>query len=135
MNPAVGNTLLVSDDSVHPKKHKLFSLSRCDHEGLSMLKHAYISGCNRQQEHSSGNRSLSGPFPVLTAPRQVIALLELPTMQLAGNKGPAMTVDTMREVDTAHANPAVVAAFEPPLVQIVPLLHAPPCKYTCTSTA
>ena len=71
---------------------------------------------------------------MLTAPRQVIALLELPTMQLAGNKGPAMTVDTMREVDTAHANPAVVAAFEPPLVQIVPLLHVSPCKYACTST-
>ena len=69
-----------------------------------------------------------------TAPRQVIALLELPTMQLAGNKGPAMAVDTMREVDTAHADPAVVAAFEPPLVQIAPLLHAPPYKYTCTST-
>ena len=65
---------------------------------------------------------------MLTASRQVIALLELPTMQLAGNKGPAMAVDTMREVDTAHADPAVVAAFEPPL------LHAPPCKYTCTST-
>ena len=71
---------------------------------------------------------------MLTAPRQVIALLELPTMQLAGDKGPAMTVDTMREVDTAHANPAVVAALKPPLVQIVPLLHAPPCKYACTST-
>ena len=71
---------------------------------------------------------------MLTAPRQVIALLELPTMQLAGDEGPAMAVDTMREVDTAHADPAVVAAFEPPLVQIVPLLHAPPCKYTCTST-
>ena len=72
---------------------------------------------------------------MLTAPRQVIALLELPTMQLAGNKGPAMAVDTMREVDARHANPAVVAAFEPPVVQIVPLLHAPPCKYTCTSQA
>ena len=71
---------------------------------------------------------------MLTAPRQVIALLELPTVQPAGNKGAAMTVDTMREVDAGHANPAVVAAFEPPLVQIVPLLHAPPCKYTCTST-
>ena len=70
---------------------------------------------------------------MLTASRQVIALLELPTMQLAGNKGPAMAVDTMREVDTAHADPAVVAAFEPPLVQIVPLLHVLPCKYTCTS--
>ena len=71
---------------------------------------------------------------MLSAPRQVIALLELPTMQLAGNKGSAMAVDTMGEVDTAHANPTVVAAFEPPLVQIVPLLHAPPYKYTCTST-
>ena len=71
---------------------------------------------------------------MLTAPRQVIALLELPTMQLAGNKGPAMAVDTMREVDTAHADPTVVAAFEPPLVQIAPLLHIPPCKYACTST-
>ena len=71
---------------------------------------------------------------MLTAPRQVIALLELPTMQLAGDQGAAMTVDTMREVDAGHANPAVVAAFEPPLVQIVPLLHVPPCKYTCTST-
>ena len=70
---------------------------------------------------------------MLTTTRQVVALLELPTMQLTGNKGPAMTVDTMREVDTAHANPAVVAAFEPPLVQIAPLLHVPPCKYTCTS--
>ena len=71
---------------------------------------------------------------MFTTPRQVITLLELPTMQLAGNQGPAMAVDTMREVDTAHANPAVVAAFEPPLVQIAPLLHVPPCKYTCTST-
>ena len=71
---------------------------------------------------------------MLTAPRQVIALLELPTMQLAGNKSPAMAVDTMGEVDTAHANPAVVAAFEPPLVQIAPLLHAPSRKYSCTST-
>ena len=71
---------------------------------------------------------------MLTASRQVIALLELPTMQLAGNKGPAMAVDTMREVDTAHADPAVVTALEPPLAQIAPLLHAPPCKYTCTST-
>ena len=83
---------------------------------------------------ASGDCSLRCPLPVLTAPRQVIALLELPTMQLAGDKGPAMAVDTMREVNTAHANPAVVAAFEPPLVQIVPLLHVPPCKYTCTST-
>ena len=71
---------------------------------------------------------------MLTAPRQVIALLELPTMQLAGDEGPAMAVDTMREVDTAHAHPTVVTAFEPPLVQIAPLLHVPPCKYTCTST-
>ena len=71
---------------------------------------------------------------MLTASRQVIALLELPTMQLAGNKGPAMAVNSMSEVDTAHADPAVVAAFEPPLVQIAPLLHVPPCKYTCTST-
>ena len=86
-------------------------------------------------QETSGDCSLRGPLPVLTASCQVIALLELPTMQLTGNKGPAMTVDTMGEVDTAHANPAVVAAFEPPLVQIVPLLHAPPCKYTCTSTA
>ena len=85
-------------------------------------------------QETSGDRSLRGPLPVLTASRQVITLLELPTMQLAGNKGPAMAVDTMREVDTAHANPAVVAAFEPPLVQIAPLLHVPPCKYTCTST-
>ena len=54
-------------------------------------------------------------------------------MQLAGNKGPAMAVDSMSEVDTAHADPAVIAAFEPPLVQIVPLLHVLPCKYTCTS--
>ena len=83
---------------------------------------------------TSGDCSLRGPFPVFTAPRQVIALLELPTMQLASDEGPAMAVDTMREVDTAHAHPAVVAAFEPPLVQIVPLLHVPPCKYTCTST-
>ena len=51
---------------------------------------------------------------MLTAPRQVIALLELPTMQLAGDKGAAMTVDTMREVDTGHANAAVVAALKPP---------------------
>ena len=71
---------------------------------------------------------------MLTASRQVISLLELPTMQLTGNKGPAMAVDTVREVDTAHADPAVVAALEPPLVQIVPLLHVPLCKYTCTST-
>ena len=71
---------------------------------------------------------------MLTAPRQVIALLELPTMQLAGNKGAAMAVDSMSEVDTAHANPAVVAALKPPLVQIAPLLHAPPYKHTCTST-
>ena len=71
---------------------------------------------------------------MLTTTREVIALLELPTMQLAGDEGPAMTVDTVREVDTAHANPAVVAAFEPPLVQIAPPLHVPPCKYTCTST-
>ena len=48
---------------------------------------------------TSGNCSLRSPLPALTAPRQVIALLELPTMQLAGNKGPAMTVDTMREVN------------------------------------
>ena len=82
----------------------------------------------------SSNCSLRGPFPVLTAPRQVITLLELLTMQLAGNKGPAMTVDSMSEVDTAHANPAVVAALKPPFVQIVPLLHVPTCKYTCTST-
>ena len=71
---------------------------------------------------------------MLTTTRQVVALLELPAMELAGNKGPAMAVDTMGEVDTAHADPAVVAAFEPPLVQIAPLLHAPPYKYTCTST-
>ena len=71
---------------------------------------------------------------MFTAPRQVISLLELPTMQLAGNKCPAMAVDTMRDVDAAHANPAVVAAFETPLVQIAPLLHVPPCKYSCTST-
>ena len=89
---------------------------------------------HRGHQGSSGDCSLSGPLPVLTASRQVITLLELPTMQLAGNKGPAMAVDTMREVDTAHADPAVVAAFKPPLVQIVPLLHAPPHKYTCTST-
>ena len=83
---------------------------------------------------ASGDCSLRCPLPVLTAPRQVIALLKLPTMQLAGDEGPAMAVDTMREVDTAHADPAVVTAIKPPLVQIVPLLHAPPCKYTCTST-
>ena len=99
-----------------------------------MLKHAHVCCSAVQLLAALGNRSPSGPFPVLTAPRQVIALLELPTMQLAGNKGPAMAVDTMREVDTAHADPAVVAAFEPPLVQIVPLLHVPPRKYTCTST-
>ena len=56
-------------------------------------------------------------------------------MQLAGDKAPAMAVDTTIEVDTAHANPAVVAALKPPFVQIVPLLHAPPCKYTRTSTS
>ena len=50
---------------------------------------------------------------MLTAPRQVIALLELPTMQLAGNKGPAMAVDTMREVDTGHANAAEDSASCP----------------------
>ena len=83
---------------------------------------------------ASGDCSLRCPLPVLTAPRQVIALLELPTMQLAGDEGPAMAVDTMREVDTAHAHPTVVTAFEPPLVQIAPLLHVPPCKYICTST-
>ena len=98
-----------------------------------MLKHAHVCYSAVQLSAALGNRSLSGPFPVLTAPRQVIALLELPTMQLAGNKGPAMAVDSMSEVDTAHADPAVVAAFKPPLVQIVPLLHAPPCKHTCTS--
>ena len=83
---------------------------------------------------TSGDCSLDSPLPVLTAPRQVIALLELPTMPLAGDEGPAMAVDTMREVDTAHAHPAVVAAFESPLVQIAPLLHVPPRKYACTST-
>ena len=70
---------------------------------------------------------------MLTTSREVITLLELPTMQLASDKGPAMAVDTMREVDTAHADPAVVAALKPPFIQIVPLLHTPPCKYTCTS--
>ena len=99
-----------------------------------MLKHAHVCYSAVQLSAALGNRILSGPFPVLTAPRQVIALLELPTMQLAGNKGAAMTVDTMREVDTAHANPAVVAAFKPPLVQTAPLLHVPPRKYACTST-
>ena len=99
-----------------------------------MRIHARTIDNNRGILGASGNCSLRSPLPVLTAPRQVIALLELPTMQLAGDEGPAMTVDTVREVDTAHADPAVVAAFEPPLVQIVPLLHVPPCKYTCTST-
>ena len=89
---------------------------------------------HRGHQGTSGDCSLGSPLPVLTASRQVIALLELPTMQLAANKGPAMAVDTMREVDTGHANAAVVAALKPPLVQIVPLLHDPPCKYTCTST-
>ena len=48
---------------------------------------------------TSGNCSLRSPFPVLTTTREVIALLQLPTMQLAGNKGAAMAVDTMREVN------------------------------------
>ena len=70
---------------------------------------------------------------MLAAPRQVIALLELPTMQLAGNKGAAMSVDSMSEVDTTHANLAVVAALKPPFVQMVPLLHATPREHTCTT--
>ena len=94
-----------------------------------------IIGDYRRHQETSGDCSLRSPLPVLTAPCQVIALLKLPKMQLTGDKGPAVAVDTVREVDTAHANPAVVAAFEPPLVQIAPLLHAPPCKYTCTSTS
>jgi len=36
---------------------------------------------------------------VLTTTREVIALLQLPTMQPASNEDAAMTVDTMREVN------------------------------------
>ena len=50
----------------------------------------------------------------------LIALLELPMI-----KGAAVAVHTMLEVDTARANPAVVAALKSPLIQIVPLLQVP----------
>ena len=61
---------------------------------------------------------------MLTTSRQVFALLQLATMQLTGDKAPAMAVDTVREVLAAHADTAVVTALKFPIVEIAPVLHA-----------
>ena len=74
--------------------------------------------------NASGSRRANGPLPVLTSPRQVFALLQLATMQLTGDKAPAMTVDTMREMLAAHTDTAVVTALKLPIVEIAPVLHA-----------
>ena len=90
------------------------------------MQNAFLNafhGCSVTSELSGGRRPDS-PFPMLTTSCQVFALLQLAMMQLAGDKAPAMAVDTVREMLAAHTDTAVVTALKLPIVEIAPVLHA-----------